>query len=112
MLKIVFMGSDAIALPALDWLAPSTDSTGSPQAGSGLGGELQFLPALPPAWRTGSVKGLRARGGFEITHLSWKDGKLERAEIRSTLGGDCRLRHGEQVVTRHTQPGEVLTFQP
>jgi methionyl-tRNA formyltransferase len=38
MLKIVFMGSDAIALPALDWLAPSTDSTGSPQAGSGQAG--------------------------------------------------------------------------
>ncbi|HTO03729.1 MAG TPA: glycoside hydrolase family 95 protein, partial [Opitutus sp.] len=80
--------------------------------GSGLGGELQFLPALPAAWPTGSVQGLRARGGFEITHLSWRDGKLERVEIRSTLGGDCRLRYGEQVVTRPTKPGEVFTFQP
>jgi alpha-L-fucosidase 2 len=76
------------------------------------GGELQFLPALPAAWPTGSVKGLRARGGFEIAHLAWKNGKLERAEIRSTLGGDCRLRYGDQVVTRSTKAGEVFTFQP
>ena len=76
------------------------------------GGELQLLPALPAAWPTGSVKGLRARGGFEVMHLSWKDGKLERAEIRSTLGGDCRLRYGDRVVTRSTKPGERFTFQP
>jgi alpha-L-fucosidase 2 len=75
------------------------------------GGELQLLPALPAAWPTGSVKGLRARGGFEVTHLSWKDGHLERAEIRSTLGGDCRLRYGDRVVTRSTKPGESFTFQ-
>ena len=76
------------------------------------GGELQFLPALPPAWPTGSIKGLRARGGFEILQMSWKEGKLKRAEIRSALGGDCRLRYGDQVVTRRTSPGEAFTFQP
>ncbi|HEX2860064.1 MAG TPA: glycoside hydrolase family 95 protein [Lacunisphaera sp.] len=75
-------------------------------------GEIQLLPALPAAWPTGTVKGLRARGGFEITHLSWKDGKLERAEIRSTLGGDCRIRHGKQVVTRATRAGESFAFAP
>ncbi len=75
-------------------------------------GELQLLPALPAAWPTGSVNGLRARGGFEIVDLSWKNGRLERAEIRSTLGGDCRLRYGDRVVTRRTSAGETFTFEP
>ena len=75
-------------------------------------GELQLLPALPAAWPTGTVRGLRARGGFEVVNLSWKDGKLEHAELRSTLGGNCRVRYGDQVVTRSTQPGETFTFQP
>ncbi|MFZ5496309.1 MAG: glycoside hydrolase family 95 protein [Verrucomicrobiota bacterium] len=74
--------------------------------------EIHLLPALPKAWPTGSVKGLRARGGFEITHLAWKDGRLERTEIRSALGGDCRLRYGDRVVTRGTQPGETFVFTP
>ena len=76
------------------------------------GGELQLLPALPAAWPAGTVRGRRARGGFEVTQLSWQDGRLERAEIRSTLGGDCHLRYGDQVVTRATKPGESFLFAP
>jgi alpha-L-fucosidase 2 len=74
--------------------------------------EIELLPALPAAWPTGSVSGLRARGGFELTQLSWKNGRLERAELRSTLGGDLRLRYGNQVVTRLTKPGETFVFTP
>jgi alpha-L-fucosidase 2 len=74
------------------------------------GDEIQLLPALPAAWPTGTVKGLRARGGFEITHLSWKNGRLERLEIRSTNGGECRLRYNTQAVTRQMKAGESLTF--
>jgi alpha-L-fucosidase 2 len=54
-------------------------------------GEVHLLPALPPAWPRGSVRGLRARGGFEID-LEWADGQLTRAVIHSKLGGNLRLR--------------------
>lgn len=54
-------------------------------------GALHLLPALPKAWRNGFITGLRARGGFEVDIL-WRDGQLERAVVRSHLGGVCRVR--------------------
>lgn len=55
-------------------------------------GEIHLLPALPDVWPTGSITGIRARGGFEIAELSWKDGKIEKAIIKSDLGGNLRIR--------------------
>lgn len=55
------------------------------------GDELNLLPALPDAWKTGEVRGLCARGGFEVG-MRWKDGKLEEAIIVPHLGNTCRVR--------------------
>lgn len=55
-------------------------------------GDLQILPALPKAWSEGNVKGLIARGNFEITNLQWKKGKLASLTIKSLSGNDCQIR--------------------
>ena len=55
-------------------------------------GALNLLPALPDAWANGSISGLRARGGFEIVSMKWTNGKLSEVKIKSTIGGNCRLR--------------------
>ncbi|MBO4563813.1 MAG: glycoside hydrolase family 95 protein [Bacteroidaceae bacterium] len=54
-------------------------------------GALHLLPALPDAWSEGSVKGLKARGGYEVS-ISWKDGKLQNATILPKYSGTLRIR--------------------
>src|SRR5688572_5756694 len=55
-------------------------------------GEVHLFPALPDAWPMGSIKGIKAIGGFEIVSMEWKDAKLVKAVIKSHLGGNLRLR--------------------
>jgi alpha-L-fucosidase 2 len=61
-------------------------------------GEIHLLPALPDAWPSGNIKGLRARGGFTVDQ-EWKDGELVRAVIRSDFDSNVVVRYENQVKT-------------
>jgi alpha-L-fucosidase 2 len=64
-----------------------------------------LLPALPEAWPSGRIAGLRARGGFEVD-MDWAGGRLTRARIRSTMGGMCRVRCRTPVRPAHLADSE------
>ncbi|MFA5190830.1 MAG: glycoside hydrolase family 95 protein [Verrucomicrobiia bacterium] len=70
---------------------------------------IHILPALPKAWPTGGVKGLRARGGFEVD-ITWKDGQLTGATIRSVNGTVCKARYGGTVVDVSLKPGQARSL--
>lgn len=59
-------------------------------------GEIHLLPALPSAWSEGAIKGLRARGGYEVG-IQWKNNTLVQAGIRSLQGGSCVIRSASKI---------------
>lgn len=70
-------------------------------------GAIHLIPALPDVWKHGKVTGLRARGGFEIEDLEWKDGALVKVVIKSNLGGNCRIRSYSELTAEN---GATLTL--
>jgi alpha-L-fucosidase 2 len=75
-------------------------------------GEIELLPALPKAWASGSVTGLRARNGYGVD-LAWQGGKLATATLRARHAGPCRVRSATAVmVTRGGQPVTVRRVGP
>ena len=71
--------------------------------------EIQILPSLPGAWPDGSVRGLRARGGFEVD-IAWQDGKLTKTTIRSLNGIPIRLRYGQNIKFVQLKKNETLQW--
>ena len=78
-------------------------------ATSGKGSNIDLLPSLPKAWPTGSVKGLRRRGGFDVD-LSWDDGKLKQATIHSNLGRPLTVRYGDKNVDLKLDQGQKVVL--
>jgi len=72
-------------------------------------GEIHLLPALPGAWPSSRVTGLRARGGFEVD-LTWDSGKLTEATIRATRDGACKIRYGDGTAQIDAKTGSSVRF--
>lgn len=72
---------------------------------------IVLLPALPEEWRSGSVSGLRARGGF-VVDIAWKEGKLISADIRSCRGGKTKVYFPDgEIIDVELSPGELRHFE-
>lgn len=80
-------------------------------------GDIYLLPAVPDAWKQGSVKGLVARGGW-VVDMNWTEGRLQNAEIVSRIGGECTIRANVpitvqelNIVSKPSQIGHVVSFK-
>jgi alpha-L-fucosidase 2 len=71
--------------------------------------DLHLLPALPKAWDRGYVRGLKARGGFEI-EMHWENGQISRAIIQSLNGNQCRLRTSHALTVTCETNGSIKTL--
>ncbi len=69
-------------------------------------GEIHLLPALPDAWPSGSVRGLCARGAFEVS-IRWRGGRLLAAELRSLAGRPCVVRYRDRTLALKTEAGKT-----
>ena len=72
--------------------------------------EVHLLPAIPKAWNNGKVKGLCARGGFEV-EMKWENGKLTSGKILSKLGNKCTVTYGETTKTIDTKAGSSYSLK-
>jgi alpha-L-fucosidase 2 len=68
-----------------------------------------ILPALPSALSTGKISGIKGKGGFEFT-ISWENGKLVSADVKSILGNNLNLRYEGKLISQETVKGETYLF--
>lgn len=73
-------------------------------------GEIHLLPALPKAWVKGRVKGLLARGGYEVA-IQWNQGFLQEAIIRAKLSGYAKFRYGRCAMGLKMEAGQSITLK-
>ena len=69
--------------------------------------EIHLLPALPDAWVKGSVRGLRARGGYTVD-ISWENGRFKFAGIKPDFNGEVKIRYHDRVEIYQTQKGKYF----
>lgn len=72
-------------------------------------GEIHLLPALPKAWPTGKITGLKARGAFEVD-IEWKEGQLTGVRIQTSIAQPITVRYGEKTVAMELTEGEILSL--
>ena len=103
-----FGGTAAIAEMLVQSHLPLAPERAEPSGAPAF--ELELLPSLPQAWPTGSVTGLRARGGFEVD-VAWRDGRLASATLRAPAsGGVTRLHYGNTTRDVTLPPGGSFTW--
>ena len=72
--------------------------------------QIELLPALPTAWQDGSISGLCARGGFEVS-FKWKSGKVLDAHIKARQAGTVTLLYNNQSKTLKLKAGQIMPIK-
>ncbi|TQO39590.1 alpha-L-fucosidase 2 [Arenibacter algicola] len=72
-------------------------------------GEIHILPALPESWPTGTISGLKARGGIEVD-IEWKEGRLKTLRIKSIMSQPINVHYDGETVVLNLKEGETLTL--
>ncbi len=74
-------------------------------------GYIQILPALPSTWKNGHVKGLRARGNFEVD-IYWTDGKLKKVVVKAFDNQYCKIKYQSKIIEIAVEKGKSYSFGP
>ncbi|KAB6302489.1 glycoside hydrolase family 95 protein, partial [Bacteroides xylanisolvens] len=73
-------------------------------------GFIQLLPALPDAWKEGSVSGICAKGNFEVD-MVWENNQLKEAVVHSNAGGNCVIKYADKTLSFKTVKGRSYRIE-